>query len=239
MAKAGYCEQCQANVWLREDGGCEHGHPASAVSNVYESVPVAQPPANESETPAPVSKKWRWWILVAVVLAILVIGGVVFAAARPLLSKGASVASEWQTRIADDYPGWKTVAFNVRSFTGSDGSETAYSFGLKPPGRDFSVGVVYLSKDGGKAISQDEVFRPAGRFNDRADSLLDYIDQNYVAEGRDVVAVDSDQTGKVSVQWIKVKAFGPFSSRVGSFDDLEYDEASGTWEVVFSPDGLN
>lgn len=28
---------------------------------------------------------------------------------------------------------------------------------------------------------------------------------------------------------------GIFSSRVGSFDELEYDETSGSWTVTFSP----
>lgn len=37
MAKAGYCKECGTNVWLKDDGSCEQGHPASGVSDVYEA----------------------------------------------------------------------------------------------------------------------------------------------------------------------------------------------------------
>ena len=241
MAKAGFCEQCQANVWLLEDGGCEHGHPQGAVSNVYEAAAPVELPALEPSQPTTGPKKQRWWILAVVVVVVLVlflIGGAAVAALKPLVSQGTAVAAEWQTRVANDYPGWQIVGFNVRSFSGTGGSETTYSFGLRPPGRDFSVGVVYLSEDGGEAASQDEVFRPTGRLNDRAESLLDYIDQNYVKQGRNVAAVDSDSAGTITVQWAKTTKVGPFSSRVGSFDELEYDEATDTWTVAFSPDSF-
>ena len=39
MAKAGFCAQCGANVWLAEDGGCHKGHPADQVSGVYQVDP--------------------------------------------------------------------------------------------------------------------------------------------------------------------------------------------------------
>jgi hypothetical protein len=58
MAKAGYCAQCGANVWLREDGGCINGHDASQVSNVYEAQMPTQPaqPAPGSDTSAQIDK---------------------------------------------------------------------------------------------------------------------------------------------------------------------------------------
>jgi hypothetical protein len=37
MAKAGWCDICQANVWLKADGSDEHGHDASHITNVYEA----------------------------------------------------------------------------------------------------------------------------------------------------------------------------------------------------------
>ena len=49
MAKAGYCDQCRANVWLKEDGGCINGHDASHISNVYEADMPAQGAAVGSE----------------------------------------------------------------------------------------------------------------------------------------------------------------------------------------------
>ena len=52
MAKAGYCDQCGANVWLKDDGGCINGHDASHISNVYE----ADMPAQGTDANAQVSK---------------------------------------------------------------------------------------------------------------------------------------------------------------------------------------
>ena len=46
MARAGYCDQCGANVWLKDDGGCVNGHDASHISNVYEAE--AAPPAPDT-----------------------------------------------------------------------------------------------------------------------------------------------------------------------------------------------
>lgn len=37
MARAGFCDICQANVWLNADGSDEHGHDASHITNVYET----------------------------------------------------------------------------------------------------------------------------------------------------------------------------------------------------------
>ena len=49
MAKAGYCAQCGANVWLKDDGGCINGHDASQVSNAYEAdMPAHQAAASQS-----------------------------------------------------------------------------------------------------------------------------------------------------------------------------------------------
>jgi hypothetical protein len=45
MAKAGWCDICQANVWLNADGGDANGHDASHITNVYE----ADAPAAGSE----------------------------------------------------------------------------------------------------------------------------------------------------------------------------------------------
>jgi hypothetical protein len=37
MAKAGWCDVCESNVWLTEDGNCPEGHDGSHVSGVYEA----------------------------------------------------------------------------------------------------------------------------------------------------------------------------------------------------------
>lgn len=38
VAKAGWCAQCGAYVWLAEGGGCVNGHAADQMSNVYEAA---------------------------------------------------------------------------------------------------------------------------------------------------------------------------------------------------------
>lgn len=79
MAKAGYCAQCSANVWVAEDGSCMNGHPASAVSNVYETDtpppaptprPAPYPPQPVAVPPAPAKSKKTLWIVLAVVLVL-------------------------------------------------------------------------------------------------------------------------------------------------------------------------
>jgi hypothetical protein len=39
MAKAAWCAQCGAYVWLDEAGGDANGHDASQMSNIYEAEP--------------------------------------------------------------------------------------------------------------------------------------------------------------------------------------------------------
>lgn len=237
MARAGFCSRCQANVWLLEDGTCQNGHPASSVSGVYESEPPqASAPEAANQPARPKSRRFLVVGIGVLVLVALGLCGLVGSVIRPLIGTGASVASQWQNRLAKDYPGWKAVGFNTRSFSGSGGSETRYSFTLIPPDREFSVAVVYVSKDGRPAASQDEVFRPAGKFNDRSDALLDFIDENYVKQHRSVASVTSTPDGSATVDWVRVRRVGPFSSRVGSFDELTYDEATGQWEVSGGPD---
>jgi hypothetical protein len=52
MARAGYCTNCQGNVYLNEaTGGCVNGHGPECISGVYEVGPAQQPSA---PAPAPV-----------------------------------------------------------------------------------------------------------------------------------------------------------------------------------------
>lgn len=37
IAQAGYCKECNRNVWLNEDGNCENGHNASSIVSVYDT----------------------------------------------------------------------------------------------------------------------------------------------------------------------------------------------------------
>lgn len=238
MPKAGYCAQCETNVWLREDGSCERGHPAASVSGHYDAPAPAETVVPSAQATTPKPRRRAIVVAGAIVAAVIVIAlvGVGAAAAlRPLANKGSAVASEWNARLAQDYPGWKTVGFNVNSFAGSGGSETTYAFSLIPPGRNFPVSVSYESSGGAQPVSQDEVLRVGARFSDRSASLLDYIDANYVRKGRDIASVTSDPNGDVTVTWRKVSRFLLFTWTTGSFDDLTYNEDTHAWSVSFSP----
>jgi hypothetical protein len=69
MAQAGYCSECSANVWLGPDGSCSNGHPASSVSNVYET---ADAPA---AAPAPAARRSKTlWIVLGAVAVLLLCG---------------------------------------------------------------------------------------------------------------------------------------------------------------------
>ena len=163
MAKAGYCAECGSTVWVLDDGTCQNGHPASSVSGIYDAEPVTAPPAfTAPATGAKRLSRRAVVVIIVVLVALVALGGVVAIVAKPFANKGVSIAAEWQARLAKDYPGWKAIGFNVRSFSGSGRSETEYAFTLVPPDRDFSVAVVYLSENGGPANSQDEVSDPPG-----------------------------------------------------------------------------
>lgn len=230
MASAGYCARCGANVWLLGDGSCQHGHPSSDVSGVY-NAPIPTEAADLPSSP----RKSRKTIIMFVALALVVCLGIIGAllvVARPLASRGIKVAGEWQSRLQDDYPGWKVIGFNSRSFTGDEGTESQANFTLIPPGRDFSVVISYLSADGAEFELQDEVLRPGGRFHAHAGRLLDAIKTKYIDEHKLITSVTSDEDGSVTVDWLRVKRFGPFTSRFGSYDTLDYDEDADEWLII-------
>jgi hypothetical protein len=231
MARAGYCASCQADVWLNEDGSCQNGHPSEDVSAVREVEPVAPEPIPDAHTPKPKRRGLLVGGAIAVVLVVLGLCAAIVLLGMPLAKQGSAATDEWTARLAKDYPGWKVAGFNVRSFSGSGGSQTEYAFSLVPPGRDFTVGVVYKSEDGKPAVSQDEMLRPGSQYNSRAKALLDFIEKTYVSQGRDVVSVTTDPDGSATVNWQKVTQILFFTSRVGSFDRLSYDEGSGTWSA--------
>ncbi|MFU8890395.1 MAG: hypothetical protein ACNA76_01870 [Anaerosomatales bacterium] len=39
MPKAGWCDGCNAYVWVTESGGCVNGHDAAMLSGIYEAEP--------------------------------------------------------------------------------------------------------------------------------------------------------------------------------------------------------
>lgn len=83
MARAGWCAGCSRNVWLAADGSCPAGHPASAVSGVYDvvepapQIPVPAAPAPGQPAawgppmpPAAPPRRRVWPILIAIMLII-------------------------------------------------------------------------------------------------------------------------------------------------------------------------
>lgn len=231
MPKAGFCASCQADVWLSDDGCCQNGHPATDITGIREAEPVEPTSLPQVKAAKPRRRGLLIGGVVAVVLVVLGLCAAVAFLATPLAKQGAAATSEWKARLAKDYPGWQMVSFNVRTFSNSSGSETDYAFGLVPPGRDFAVGVVYTSTGGEPAVSQDLMLRPGSQYNDRATALLDFIEKAYIAQGREVVSVTTESDGSATVTWQKVTTIAFFTSRVGSFDRLAYDESTGTWSA--------
>lgn len=94
MAQAGFCSECNANVWINEDGSCTNGHPASAVSGAYETGQPAPAPLA-----APVPKKSGAGVIIAVVLVVVVlfgclVGGIVIAIGIPVFSASSESARQ-------------------------------------------------------------------------------------------------------------------------------------------------
>jgi hypothetical protein len=78
MAQAGYCTQCNSNVWLNRDGSCVNGHPASSVSGAYEAAGAhVQAAPRRSSAPIVIA-------VVAVVLGGLLLCGILVAIAVPV-----------------------------------------------------------------------------------------------------------------------------------------------------------
>lgn len=67
MPKAGYCKECKKNVWLKEDGTCQFGHPSSGISYTYETQP--------GKTSQPFS---QWFKKQTLLAKGLIIGGIAF-----------------------------------------------------------------------------------------------------------------------------------------------------------------
>jgi len=52
MALAGWCSECNANVWVGPDGGCVNGHPRSSLRGLHESVPANGPTTGQMSSVA-------------------------------------------------------------------------------------------------------------------------------------------------------------------------------------------
>jgi hypothetical protein len=188
MPWAGFCNVCGHEVWLAADGSCQNGHPASAISGVHDTDcgHSGGYGGEGAPTRSPMSRSKVIAIIAAIAFVVMALGVLAVQLIPLMLSSSTDLAQEWTDRVGHDYPGFKIVGFNSQSLTATNGSWERWTFALVPPGRDFSVGVSYVSNNSGSWTVEDEVLRPAGRFHDRAASLLDTIDAQYVQRDRDV-----------------------------------------------------
>lgn len=121
MARAGYCSQCGRYVWLAPDGGCTHGHPAEAVSQVYDA-------ASSSDSPFTSARAKALIVVAVLVVAGVAVTGVVVAgrAVRQQVSAASSKPkrfdlTNWHELDAhgDKYRGTPVDAYAVAQLDGT------------------------------------------------------------------------------------------------------------------------
>jgi hypothetical protein len=162
------------------------------------------------------------------VLAFLAVLGVALPLA-PYPRQRIAVPQEWAERAGVDYPGFKAVSFNtITSRTSSGLGEAEWRLVLVPPGQSVEVGVIYKSSGGQPPTPQEDVLRPAGRFHDKAPSLLDLLESGYMRERR-AVSVSNDAAGVVTIDWVELTWLG---RRRHGTDTLVFDGAGGSWRVT-------
>lgn len=189
-------------------------------------------------TPGPHSR--RVLVVVWALVAFVVVGSLILGAAfvfgvvtytRWAMSSASTAGpvlnAQWKARIAKDYPGWKLKTFETQDMSGSSGDGTYYTATLIPPGETHSLQIQYLSKNGGPAASQDEVFRSDGSFHMWSASLLGYLKRNYFNAGKRVDTVTSGEDAMVIVVWHYAKDEGD-PSGIKS-DILSYDSVDEVW----------
>lgn len=78
MAKAAWCSQCNANVYLTDEGACPMGHGTESLSNFYD-VPDLTPAEHavmDAAAPAEKAKSNRTVIIVLAIVGVIVLCGV-------------------------------------------------------------------------------------------------------------------------------------------------------------------
>ena len=61
MPLGGYCSVCARWVWLTPYGECQNGHPSSAVRDVQQLKPQAQPVVVDAQPPQVARARFRWF----------------------------------------------------------------------------------------------------------------------------------------------------------------------------------
>jgi len=192
-------------------------------------------PGAPSEPPRARNRGLVIGIIVAVVLA-LGACGLVVATGLTLLNAGTEMTAEWQQRVDQDYPGWEVLGFTYGSYPGPYGEvSNRYVITARPPGRDYPVGLVYEAPRSSGPVPADEIFRSNGIYDDRAESLFEYLEDYYVRYDKALVAVTSDTHGYVTIQWESGGGNGPISTSIGSEDYLVFDDEAGVWNISPEP----
>lgn len=75
--RAGYCAECEANVWLDASGACTSGHAASSVSGTYDVESPVPPltPSVRREIPRWLSAPWGIVLLMLTIFTLLYVVG--------------------------------------------------------------------------------------------------------------------------------------------------------------------
>jgi len=120
MARAGFCSECNANVWVNEDGSCANGHAASAVSGAYET---GQPMPAPSPAPS-APKKSRVGIIVAIVLAVVVLLACVVAGIVASVSVPVFNAASASARQKACFSNQRTIEGAVEMYMAADPNNT-------------------------------------------------------------------------------------------------------------------
>ncbi len=219
-----------AEVHTWEDGAAaasSDGYPGSAPEQRYVSPGHRSRPA----------------IIVAVVVGVVLLCTMACCAAGTLLGLATWANSDVTDSdgptpldlVETDYPGWSQTTYEWGLYADSNvGSTHYYRIVLVPPERDFPVGVLYLAQGDGSFVVQDEVLRPDGALHERSDTLLDYLEENYVDKQIAVTVVTSDANGYARVGWIDPADAG-FTEEEDTWqtkDVLKYDETDEEWYPV-------
>jgi hypothetical protein len=105
MTRAGRCEQCGTTVWLRADGTCLSGHPASGITEVHEVDPAPLADSAEELAAAGARRKRRTIVIAAIVVVVLVACAGVIGLLAVLINGAVDLVEQSMTLPLEGYSG--------------------------------------------------------------------------------------------------------------------------------------
>ena len=139
----------------------------------------------------------------------------------------------WEARLERDYPGWEVIEDSVKLRESGENYAEIHTYYLRPPNRDFSLGIQYLSENGAEPTSKDNVLRQNGLYGEAgATSLLDFIHQHYVLKGTSITNVYTTPNGEVSLIWDPTTSHVPLSIDRAPADMVTYEAESDFWSAT-------